>query len=160
MAKEVENAEKSGMSRGIRILLIASLALNLLVVGVVVGGAFRGKSPRPFGGAEMTLGAFTQAMSPEHRRALGARLRDAQGAQRPGQGARAEAIRSFLSALKADPFDPTAIEALFAEQQQRASAGMAAGQQALLEQLESMSPSERAEFADRIENRLRRVDRR
>ncbi|NBT52187.1 MAG: hypothetical protein EBT12_11660, partial [Marivivens sp.] len=60
---------KSRMRLGLRILLIVSLALNVLVIGVVAGGIMKGRSPGPFGGFDMTIGPFAEALGDDDRRA-------------------------------------------------------------------------------------------
>lgn len=154
---EDDKTPKPPMRRSLRILLIVSLALNLMVAGVIVGGIAKGRAPGPFGGFDMTLGPFARALDDDHRRELRDHLRGQEGLRPPSRRDRAEAMRDFMAALRADPFDPAAVDAIFAGQRDRATAGMRAGQDALLAQLQAMTAAERAAFADRLDHELREM---
>ncbi|APO87104.1 periplasmic heavy metal sensor [Marivivens sp. JLT3646] len=146
---------KSRMRLGLRILLIASLALNVMIVGVVAGGIMKGRSPGPFGGFDMTIGPFAEALGDDDRRAIRAELRDRRDIRPPRYEDRIAAMEGFLDSVRAENFDPSAIEAMFAEQRARASNAMEAGQQALLNRITAMDNDERARFAERLERELR-----
>lgn len=146
---------KSRMRLGLRILLIASLALNVMIVGVVAGGIMKGRSPGPFGGFDMTIGPFAEALGDDDRRAIRAELRDRRDIRPPRYEDRIAAMEGFLASVRAENFDPAAIEAMFAEQRARASNAMEAGQQALLNRITAMDSDERARFAERLERELR-----
>ena len=146
---------KSRMRPGLRILLIASLALNVMIIGVVAGGIMKGRAPGPFGGFDMTIGPFDAALGDNDRRAIRAELRDRRDIRPPRYDDRIAAMEGFLNSVRAENFDPTAIEAAFAEQRARASTAMEAGQQALLNRIIAMDRDERVRFADRLERELR-----
>jgi len=146
---------KSRMRLGLRILLIASLALNVMIVGVVAGGIMKGRSPGPFGGFDMTIGPFAEALGDDDRRVIRAELRDRRDIRPPRYEDRIAAMEGFLDSVRAENFDPSAIEAMFAEQRARASNAMEAGQQALLNRITAMDSDERARFAERLERELR-----
>lgn len=145
---------KSRMRPGLRILLIVSLALNVMIVGVVAGGILKGRSPGPFGGFDMTIGPFAEALGDNDRRAIRAELRDRRDIRPPRYDDRIAAMQGFLAAVRADNFDPAQIEIMFAEQRARAGNAMEAGQQALLNRIVAMDRDERARFADRLEREL------
>ncbi|MBC7154194.1 MAG: periplasmic heavy metal sensor [Rhodobacteraceae bacterium] len=150
-------------SRGLRRALYVSVAVNLLVVGAVVGllAAHGLREGYPHGDRGVGFGRYTQALSPQDRAAL----RDAYQGQmhdmmRQGAGgaeyddprALFHAERAgIVAALRADPFDPAAVQALFDRQKMRMTAAIALGQSLLLQRISAMSPQERAVFADRVE---------
>ncbi len=145
--------------RWMRWTLIASLALNLAVLGVVVGAVVNhmsGDSPRPPSVRSLDLGAYSAALSPEDRRAM----REAFRAEWPGlrqmRARQAETTAAILAALRADPFDAAALRAQLAAQRARVAEGHDLGQRLLMERLEAMTAPERAAFADRLEERLTR----
>jgi len=140
--------------RAVRIVLILSLAANLLVAGVVAGGWIAGRGPMALGGFDMTLGPFTDALEPNDREAVRERLRNREDLRPRDRRDRDQALAEFLQAVRSEPFDVAAIEELFAEQRARATSGMSAGQDVLLERLKLMSPAQRAAFADRLVKRL------
>ena len=144
--------------RWMRWTLIASLAVNLAVVGVVAGtslkrmsGEHRGPSVRA-----LNLGAYTAALSTEDRRALRQAFRDELPSLREVRASQAEGQAAILSALRADPFDAAAVRDQLAAQQTRMAEGLALGQRLLMDRLEAMSAADRAAFADRLEERLSR----
>ncbi len=143
-------------SRTFRIVLVVSLAMNLLVLGMVGGRMIRGHGLAPMG-MDMSLGDVSRALDPGDRRFVADRLRQTDAA-RPLMALRDRraALGAFVAAVRAEPFDAAAVDAIFAEQRERASGLMAIGQQALLERLAQMGPEARAQFADRLERELRR----
>lgn len=150
MADQVPTPPKAGMRPVVRVVLIVSLAFNLLILGVVAGGVLDGRRPGGMGGADLTLGAYARALDPADRRAIGRDLHDRMQS-RPVRGAeRAQAMADFLAAISADPFDPAAVEQLFEDQRDRATGAMRLGQEALLARVEAMTPADRAAFAERL----------
>lgn len=159
-------------SRGMRVLLFASLALNLLVVSAVVGfllvgpdGARRGG---PHGMQDPAL-PYTRAFEEDERRALRRTLRREIFAKRDEVRAVRESVlsgyREALVILRAEPFDAAALEAVLAAQAARSAEVRVRGQRLLSGYLEQMTPAERAAYADRLEAvveemRLRRPKRR
>lgn len=149
---------RSGLPRGLRWLLIASLALNLLVAGLVVGALAReggpGARPRP---AELSLGPFARALEPEDRRAVLRSLGDHRPDLRPlGRQDRAALFAEVMAALRAEPFDRARAAAALAEQSARVAEVERAVRDALLARLAAMTAAERAAFADRLEAELER----
>jgi hypothetical protein len=141
-------------SRGVRVLLLASLALNLLVAGLVLGDALAGGGPGgPPRRVEMSLGPLARALDEDDRRAI---LEDLRG--RPEfarRGPRGADLAPILAALRAEPFDPDRARAAFAEQARVVAAAQGAAQEALLARLAAMSPEARAAVADRLEGGFR-----
>ena len=141
--------------RAVRVALILSLAVNLLIAGVVVGGIFDGRRPTGPGGFDMSLGPFADAMERGDRAALRDRMRGHLDMHATDRRDRAAATAEFLTALRADPFDPAVIESLFQSERDRAAGIMAEGQEAILERIKTMSPEQRRAFADRLTTRIR-----
>lgn len=142
--------------RGLRIALGVSVALNLLVVGVVAGAILRDGGPRDRMVRDLDLGPFTEALSPDDRAAMRrefvARMPEMGEARR---AMRAE-FRDLLALLRAEPFDPEAMRQVMTGQRARMQERVDLGQELLLQRLESMTPDARQAFADRLEDRLRR----
>ena len=144
--------------RGVRIALALSLALNLLILGLV-GGALLSFGPpgdrddprlRTLG-----LGPFALALEREDRDAMRGRLDgEALRADRRVIGA---SLAELRGALLAEPFDRDAAEAALARARGASEALQAHGHGALLDQIETMSAAERAVLADRLERALRRM---
>ncbi|NIY72383.1 periplasmic heavy metal sensor [Marivivens donghaensis] len=145
---------KSRMRLGLRILLIASLALNMMIIGLVVGGIAKGKPPRSFsGGYGFSLGAVGAALDEDDRRALRDDLRGREDL-RPPRREDLNAMRdAFTAAIISEPFDRSVLEALFTEQRDRQFEVMQAGQEAMLDRLDQMSADERKAFVERLNRR-------
>lgn len=148
---------RPGLPRGVRWLLFASLALNLLVAGLVFGALLgddrRGGRPRP---AELSLGPFARALEPGDRREVLRSLNDRPDLRPPGREDWAAAFAEVVAALRAEPFDQPRAATALAEQSGRVAEVERAVQEALLARLAAMTPAERTAFADRLEAELRK----
>lgn len=138
-------------------VLIASLAVNLIVIGAVVGSHLRGGDARRGGQGVVN---FLRAM-PDSQRDI---LRTAMTARRETVRAlRAEIIdlrRQFVDVVGADPLDTVRLEALM-EAHRRIEDKIARGGQAiLLERVMAMSAEERARFVSNIRDQEARRHRR
>ena len=146
----------SGSGKGLRIALALSLAFNLLVVGLVVGALLRNGDPRSRIVRDLDFGPFTEALSPRDRDALRrefvARAPEMRDMRREIRGD----LEALLAVLRREPFDAQALQSVLDNQQVRMARRIELGRELLLERLAAMSPAERAEFADRLEKRLRR----
>lgn len=150
-----------------RILLFVSLALNLLIIGIVVGAIVRfdkhggdDNARRGLQLRELGYGPYGQALSPKHRRELADTLKSHEGSLTQNRSEMREHFGSLLSALRASPFDIKAVGDIIATQQSRLSERQELGKTLLLQQIATMSDEERGEFADRLAKRLRKVRRR
>lgn len=148
------NPPKSGR-RWTGIALILSLAVNLLVVGVVIGAMLSGgRGHRPDGGMS-SYGPFTRALSDADQRAV----RDAvRGRGDPGAHRRElrAGFEAFLTELRRSPYDPAAAAAALERQHQQINGQILTVREALLERLEAMTDAERAAFADRLQKAVRK----
>lgn len=147
-------ADRSGWQR---YLLIGSLALNLIILGMVGGAAMR--NSRGDGGGpvrDLSFGPFTAALLPEDRDALRRSFLAGDGTLlKMRRTARAEFAELF-AALRADPYVPEVTAEVMARQADRLTDGIRLGQKLLLERIGQMSPLERLSFADRLEASVRR----
>ena len=138
-----------------RYLLVASLALNVAVAGVVIGSAFDrhgpGRGPRmdgPLAPLVMSLpDATRQELFAEMKRVL-----------RADPGERRESFEALLSAIRAEPFEPEAVTAALREQRDLGDARLRALETALAAELADLSAEDRAEYAERLRNSVRRRD--
>jgi uncharacterized membrane protein len=150
---------KSG--RWIKWALFVSLALNLAVVGVVVGvGASHRsaeKRPEPSRIARsLGLGpygdALTKGQMSDLRPLVAKRLPDIRKSRRSLRNG----VSQTVQLLRADPFDADAFEAIMNAQGAAAFKLQETGRSILVERVKSMSPEDRAIFADRLENATKR----
>ncbi|PUB12094.1 periplasmic heavy metal sensor [Yoonia sediminilitoris] len=135
-----------------RTVLVVSLALNLLVVGVIGGaivtGRIGGDAPRSF---DLGLGPLARTLEREERRAIGRTLRRDPDVRR--MGVRAQ-LAAMVAALRQDPFDPDQLRAIMAEQSNRLATLQQKAQAALIDQIAAMDPARRLQFADRLQREL------
>ncbi|NIY98933.1 periplasmic heavy metal sensor [Salipiger sp. HF18] len=150
------------MRRGLRVLLFASLALNLAVVGVGAGFVLRHPMPErapPPRGRDFVF-PYTSAFSEEQRRELGRNLRQsfkhdrAQGGERPSF---VDGYNAALELLRAEPFDSAAFGATLEAQSARGEARQKAGQRLLVDYVATLDPEERRAYADRLEAEIAKI---
>lgn len=142
-----------------RVLLVVSLALNLLVAGAVAGAFLSGGKDR--GGdrraeSRLPMGPYARAFPKEDR----AELRRAFEARKPWFDEQRTALRGaaeeLVQVLRAEPFDPVALRAVLARQTEKQTEIRAEGQKIFAERLVAMTNAQRQRFADRVEKGLRR----
>lgn len=149
-------AGKPGNGKGLRIALGVSVALNLLVAGLVAGAVLRDGGPRDRMLRDLDFGPFTEALSDSDRDALRRDFVARSGGFREMRAQMRADFDALLRVLRVEPFDVEAVRSLLEGQQARVQERLVLGQDLLLERLAAMSPEARAEFADRLERRLRR----
>jgi len=141
--------------RGLKIALAVSVALNLAVAGLAAGAWMKGGSSSPRGESTMSFGAFSDVLSREDRRALRkALLANAPSFRAAREAAEAEFF-TLVAALRAEPFDPAAVQTAFAAIAAQNAARLDLGRGLLEAHLIGMPAADRLAFADRMEARLR-----
>lgn len=147
-------SDSSGSKRRwMPILLAVSLAVNLLVVGVILGTALRfrgGDHARVPPGFGMAL---YHALPKEDRKALRGEL---SALRSKGSNRRSQDFSALSQALQAVPFDPAAVQILLDQQAQASSDLQMALHQQWLAQVAAMSDGERQIYAERLEEVVKR----
>ena len=167
MTDAPEPMAPSRTPRWVKIVLVLSLAFNLLIVGIAAGGfagkdrkgGHRGGPDRISVPGDLAPRAFIAAIPMEDRHDLATAFRDR---VRPEEGRREELrarVQSLLVALRAEPFDPTAISVLMMEQRSAILERQEKGQAVFLEYLTDLSAEERLAFAEKLEKSIRRSQR-
>lgn len=145
------------ISRGLRVLLIASLGLNLALVGLIVGvGLSSGGDKQRVRHVEVAIGPLGQALSRDDRRRIGEILRQDPAVRQNSRRALEAAMGEIVTLLRADTFDRAAMEARLMEMRARVEVVQDAAVTALIDVIDEMSAEERAAFADNLETRLER----
>lgn len=145
--------------------LVISLALNLLVVGIVIGAVTSGggkqRGGHDGGPARGFIGEpFLRALPQEHRRALAEGLRENPVAMQETREALRERVQNLLTVLRTDPFDAETAARLLSEQRSLVVDRQKHGESLLLERLSTMSAAERSTYADKLEKALKHLNRR
>jgi len=148
MMSDHPNPEAKPRRKWVRWLLIASLGLNLLVVGLAVGTALRFAGPEPLRAPPRSMGvAVIRELPPEMRRDMFRRAREASG-ERHGSASRD--WQALITLLQAERFDRAAAADLLARQTEARGRFEKSLQVSLLDKLNAMSPAERAAYAERL----------
>jgi uncharacterized membrane protein len=129
-------------------LLIASLGVNLAILGLAAGAILRGPSERMAAGPG--LWHYARALPDPYRRDLGQELRTSRRDWAPSRDALRGQREALAQALTADPYDPARVAGIIGEELRLAADLGDRGAGLLLGQIERMSPSDRAAFADRL----------
>ena len=141
-----------------RLLLFVSLALNLLVAGLVIGAIFsgghneRGKSP---GNGAFRM-PYVAALDHSDKRALSRELRQQMRAAGAGRAQTRAGFAKSIELLRADPFDAEAFQAQVTTQFSATKTRDEAGRAALIALIAGMSAEERMQYADRLAQVLER----
>ncbi|MDU8927127.1 periplasmic heavy metal sensor [Alisedimentitalea sp. MJ-SS2] len=160
--KSQDNGAKPKLSRKLRVVLFVSLALNLLVVGLVVGAGMKHRfGPDGRGGHfDRPGGAMIAALDRQERRALGKEMRRSLRDARGQDGAKRIDYNAVIAALTADPYEPDVVRAAVDIPIRRLQDRAEMGRDKLLARLEAMSLEERKAYAQRLREVLERGPRR
>ncbi len=144
--------------RWMRVLLVISLALNLGVIGAVAGLALRHDPDRsrPVVLRDVSIGAYSEALSPEDRQIMRQRFHEVAPGLRDLRKIRQADQERVLAALRAQPFAPEAVAEALEQQRARLAEGAELGHRLLVERITGMTDAERAAFADRLQEVLSR----
>ncbi|SLN25561.1 hypothetical protein PEL8287_01166 [Roseovarius litorisediminis] len=157
MTTQPENKKSTGAKPWLRVLFVASLALNLVVLGAV-GSAMLMRDKwhaRHPSRLDMVGGPLTRALNDKDRRAIGQQMRQAYRDGHPTRQQQREEFQLLIADLKAEPFVPDAVRARMSNQRVAFKDRLELGQTILLERLAQMSPAERKAYADRLQESVR-----
>lgn len=152
-------SKKTGRtSRKLRWALGISLAVNLVIAGVVGGAVFRFKDAdmRPRGpDAHSYATAYVRALPREERRTFRRALREA-GRDLPDVSERRALFAKVLEALRADTFDADQVRGVLDRQAEVALGMQRTAQEVWLGKVSDMTAADRVAYADRLEDILKR----
>jgi uncharacterized membrane protein len=156
MTDPVTSAPKPApTSRGVKIALAVSVALNLAVAGLAAGAWLR-DGPRGGMPRDMSFGPFSEALDDADRKSIRRSLLERVGEFREQRQAAKAEFETLLVTLRAEPFDPAAMKSALAAIEARNSQRLELGRTLIETRLIEMSPEARRAFADRLEKGLRR----
>jgi uncharacterized membrane protein len=135
--------------------LVASLGLNLVAVGIIGGAILKGPPP-PDPGPGPSLWHFARSLPEPYRHDLSVALRESRPDWIGKRNAMENLSRSMAEALRAEPFDPAAAEAILRQQTEIANELSARGTDLLLAQMSRMSPEARDAYARSLLERRRK----
>lgn len=147
----------AGTKTWIRVLLVVSLALNLLVIGIVGGAMFARSKWQGYHspGVELAGGPLTHALDRADRRAIWREMRKVHRDDRAAQADRIADFEGLIADLKATPFEAEAVRTRLAQHRGMLNDRLELGQTLLLQRITQMDASERASYADRLRETLK-----
>lgn len=145
-----------------RLLLVVSLALNLLTIGALVGAVLTRPSPhgRQRGNGDPAAAFYLGALPSDKRREIGSIIRQNMREYRNDHGALAAGIEETATLLRSEVIDAETIRLAFREQRETLSERRDISDGLFAEYLAKMSLEERRDYADRLEQALERFNRR
>ena len=162
MTENQSTTEPKRRRRWVMPLLFVSLAVNLLIIGVVAGAVMqRGdRDNRTDGPARSILGApYIRALETEDRRTLGREIIQNRDRLRENRDDLKRRVEGILDELRSPDFDRGRLSELLDEQRRLAVSRQEFGEDLLLDRIEAMSPEDRRAYADRLGDALSRFRR-
>lgn len=138
-------------------LLIASLCVNVLVIGAMIGSSFKPVPEAKMRGSKMDgFGAFVRALPAEKRQELRKNFENEKSGFRKNRELSNEIRTKMRNAIVAVPFDKNALIQIFAEQNRLRTQQSVVGDQVWVELIASMTDDERAEFVKNSKTRSKK----
>ena len=132
-----------------KILFGVSLALNLLIVGVL-GGAFMRKGKGPTANHLASGFLYMRALEFKDKRALRKEILRNNDGRKLVKDRNHDSFNSAVVILKTHPFDRAAFENLLDEQAKHAKLRQSSARTALVNHIENMTKEERLTYAQRL----------
>ncbi len=157
-----DQIEQQNSGRWVRWALIVSLAVNLLVIGMVGGAVLSGGGPGDGDRAarENRGSPFVRALEPGDRRAVMRGMIKERRQLRESREVLKARFDALLTALRAEEFDVDAARALVEQQRKATQDRVIVGETVVLTRIAEMSLEDRRAYADRLEAEVRRPRRR
>lgn len=138
-------------------ILVASLVVNGLLIGLLIGSGLRQSTPPPPDRGERALvRGLERSVSEDQRAAVRQAFRQAYAATRSERRKLRDARRDLRQALAATPYDAEAVKAAFARVRAAEVASQTGLHEELARQFERLTPEQRASVLRSMERRGRR----
>lgn len=155
-----ETGKKTGKRPGrfLKVILVVSLALNLLVVGLVAGAAaFKWHAGEDFGRsgfwASASLRFYVRHFEKEDRERFFASFKGRRGGFRASRAEIIGSLDEVIEAIEATPFSRGDLERAFGSQRGLLERGMSEAQAMLVDSISGMSPESRNALARNLRKR-------
>lgn len=143
------------MARWPKILLIVSLAVNVIVIGLFAGHMIQ-REPQ-VRGADNQINWIIKLVPETRRDATKAHFREIRDDVRATYMQRGEHLTAIAAAIKTEPFETTGLQAALQARRDGSKARQELVQTHLVELLAGFTPEERAKFAENLEGFLERL---
>jgi uncharacterized membrane protein len=144
-----------------RLLLLVSLAANLLVIGIILGaligrdgGDRRHGPPR-----DLASTVYLRALPDDQRAAFEDALAESRAERATRRAKIAAELAATLDVLRTEPFVPARLTERIAHQRGAIADRSNIGDQLFVERIAAMTAAQRQDYADALERMLRRVGR-
>ncbi|WP_424939663.1 periplasmic heavy metal sensor [Aliiroseovarius sp. S253] len=162
--QQTPTSEPRPPRRWMRFVLVASLTLNLLVLGLVAGAKFSGhrgddfdhRGPERGAIRDLGFGPIAKALDRKDRRDIGRAFRKESGSFKDNRAVLERDFDVLLLILRNDRFDAIAFEATMTEQADRLRQRGETLRKLVVERIGAMSAEDRRAFADRLESAVDR----
>lgn len=154
MTGETNDTNATGCPRWLKISLVASLALNLVVVGMFAGHAIR--DDRDGGGAGRQIEWIIKLMPESRRDFAKAEFEPLREVLALEQRKRLQHLAEIVDAIGSDPFVPETLSAVLETRRLSSIKRREIVQEQLVATLNEFTADERREFADNIEEQIRK----
>jgi uncharacterized membrane protein len=135
--------------RWMLVVLFASLAVNLVIVGSVAGAVWRHRGPPAWAGVVIpNLLGYASTFAPDRRKQIWELTRTERGRMRPFRREVRAAREETTKALAAEPFDRQQFLAAQAKQAEAENRARAAVQDLYVKIAENLTPEERRAFVN------------
>jgi len=146
------NTQPTGRRFWFRLVLGISLALNLLIIGLAAGAAYRFSGPDGTRRPPPSLGAMLYRELPRaDRRAFRKAMQAAPTGHTPDWGAEAQELGA---ALRASPFDAGAVAAIVARHAHHRSSWQDTATRLWMDRIATMTDAERDAYSQRVQDAL------
>ncbi len=150
-----ENTPKPRMRTWLRVVLVASLALNLVIIGGATGMALRfGHSGPPPMLSDGPGSPMIRALSHEHRREMGRSIRKAHKGQNERGRDKSGYYSTLVTLLEAEPLDLDALRDASVTVDSRFEIRREVARDIWLEQVSTMTAEDRKAYAARMRDIL------
>jgi uncharacterized membrane protein len=145
-------APEVGTERRLKLFLIASVALNLLIVGAIAGSMvmwrLHGPGHRGHRGDDFGLVGFSRTLPAERRNVIRKKIKEERANLEPLRQAMQEAHREAAEALGAEPFDGSRLKAAMDRFSDAEMKLKAAGLAFLIGTADELTPEERRALSE------------
>ncbi|MEO9651578.1 MAG: periplasmic heavy metal sensor [Roseobacter sp.] len=160
MQKDDQKPVKKPTAVWVKALLAASLVANFAFAGLMAGAAIRHQGKGDSGSRGPGAGAFGApymlALSGEDRRRVREFMRASSTQGLPNREMRREMFQDVVASLRSAPFDVNELQQVLKRQTQASVSVQSQAQLAWIEVITGMDDSERAAYADAVEDILKR----
>ncbi|MCP5087197.1 MAG: periplasmic heavy metal sensor [Rhodobacteraceae bacterium] len=153
----MEQNQNKTRSKWIKPVFIASLAVNLVILGLIIGAAF-GDHHRPGRGLKAPHGvrAYVSAMTEDQREEFHERTQTSLAGSLKTLRKLSNRNKMVIAAIEATPFSEDALRSAMDQQATDVSVIMSGFQEELIATLSAMNDEERAEYVARMKEQRKK----